>query len=137
MNIKTILTFLVTLIIITACGSHGNESSLSSSKPNVLFISVDDMNDWVGCLEGHPQAKTPNLDRLAARGILFTNAHCAAPACNPSRAAIFSGQMPDKTGVWSNNSGAIGLESPESKLLPFSFKEAGYETFGAGKLLGR
>ena len=55
----------------------------AAEKPNVLFISVDDLNDWIGCLGGHPQANTPNLDRLAASGVLFTNAHCPAPACNP------------------------------------------------------
>ena len=55
------------------------------SKPNVLFIAIDDLNDWVGCLDGHPQTRTPNLDRLAASGVLFDNAHCPAPACNPSR----------------------------------------------------
>ena len=60
-------------------------------RPNVLFIAVDDLNDWIGCLQGHPQALTPNIDRLAARGVLFANAHCAAPACNPSRAAVSAG----------------------------------------------
>ena len=54
--------------------------SLSAGqKPNVLFLAVDDLNDWVGCLGGHPQAKTPNIDALAERGILFEQAHCAAP----------------------------------------------------------
>ena len=56
------------------------------SRPNVLLIAVDDLNDWVGVLGGHPQAKTPNIDRLAARGTLFANAHCQAPVCSPSRA---------------------------------------------------
>ncbi|HIA04302.1 MAG TPA: choline-sulfatase, partial [Myxococcales bacterium] len=66
----------------------------AQEKPNVLFISIDDLNDWIGCLDGHPQALTPNIDRLAARGVLFTDAHCVAPACNPSRAAVLSGQLP-------------------------------------------
>ena len=52
-------------------------------KPNILLIAIDDLNDWIGCLGGHPQAKTPNLDRLAARGVLFSNAHCQSPVCNP------------------------------------------------------
>jgi len=51
--------------------------------PNVLFIAIDDLNDWTGCLGGHPQARTPNIDRLAERGTLFTDAHCQAPICNP------------------------------------------------------
>ena len=60
-------------------------------KPNVLFIAIDDMNDWVGCLDGYPGTRTPNIDRLAQRGVLFTNAHCAAPVCNPSRTALLTG----------------------------------------------
>ena len=68
----------------------------AQTKPNVLFIAIDDLNDWIGCLEGHSDAHTPNIDRLAGRGMLFTNAHCAAPACNPSRAAVFSGLLPAK-----------------------------------------
>jgi len=110
-------------------------SSPAGTKPNVLFIAVDDLNDWIGCLGGHPQALTPNMDRLAARGVLFTNAHCAAPACNPSRAAVFSGLMPDKTGVWSNKSGSIAKRKPDAVLLPTPFNEAGYLTLGTGKLL--
>ncbi|MFT4638215.1 MAG: arylsulfatase A-like enzyme [Verrucomicrobiales bacterium] len=55
-------------------------SAMAAEAPNVLFISLDDLNDWVGCLGGHPQAKPPNLDRLAASGVLFDNAHCPAPA---------------------------------------------------------
>ncbi|MBL8295024.1 MAG: sulfatase-like hydrolase/transferase, partial [Bryobacterales bacterium] len=56
-----------------------------SRRPNVLFVSVDDMNDWVGCLGGYPGVQTPNIDRLARRGVLFRSAHCASPLCNPSR----------------------------------------------------
>jgi arylsulfatase A-like enzyme len=67
-------------------GDCPGEEEARARRPNVLFIAVDDLNDWIGCLDGHPQAHTPNIDQLAARGMLFTNAHCAAPACNPSRA---------------------------------------------------
>ncbi|NDH00437.1 MAG: choline-sulfatase, partial [Opitutae bacterium] len=62
------------------------DKKVEEGRPNVLLISIDDLNDWIGCLGGHPQAKTPNIDRLAARGVLFNNAHCQAPVCNPSRA---------------------------------------------------
>ena len=106
-----------------------------ASAPNVLFIAVDDLNDWIGCLGGHPQALTPNIDRLAARGVLFTNAHCAAPACNPSRAAIFSGRHPHVTGVWSNQSGSVEQLYPEGPFLPVAFADSGYATWGSGKLL--
>ena len=73
-----------------------------AAKPNVLFIAIDDLNDWIGCLGGHPQARTPNLDRLAALSVLFTNAHCVAPACNPSRSAIFTGISPHRSGLYQN-----------------------------------
>ena len=60
-------------------------------KPNFLIVLIDDLRfDELGIC-GHPYMKTPHIDRLAKRGVLFTNAHCAAPLCNPSRAAIFSG----------------------------------------------
>ena len=72
------------------------------SRPNVLMIIADDLNDWVGCLDGHPDARTPNIDRLAKRGLLFTNAHCAAPVCNPSRVATFTGRRPSSTGIYDN-----------------------------------
>ena len=72
------------------------------SRPNVLFIAVDDLNDWIGQLGGHPQSKTPNIDRLAERGVLFRKAYCAAPACNPSRVAIMTGRRPSSTGVYTN-----------------------------------
>ena len=73
------------------------------AKPDVLFIAVDDLNDWVGCLGGHPQARTPNIDGLAARGVTFTHAYCASPVCNPSRAALMSGLRSSTSGVYSNN----------------------------------
>ena len=60
----------------------------AKSRPNVLFLAIDDLNDWIGCLGGHPDVKTPNLDRLASRGMLFTNAHCSAPARNQWREAV-------------------------------------------------
>lgn len=72
----------------------------AADKPNVLFISIDDLNDWVGPLGGHPQARTPHLDRLAARGTTFTNAHCPSPLCNPSRTSVLTGLRPSTTGVY-------------------------------------
>ena len=71
-----------------------------SERPNVLFIAIDDLNDWVGCLDGHPQAKTPNIDALAGRGVNFTNAHCQAPICNPSRVSVALGLLPSTTGMY-------------------------------------
>jgi arylsulfatase A len=78
--------------------------SAVEGKPNVLFLSIDDLNDWIGALGGHPQAKTPNLDQLIAKSILFSNAHCAAPVCGASRHALLSGLRPSTTGWYSNGS---------------------------------
>ena len=74
----------------------------SNAKPNVLFIPIDDLNHWVGHLGRNKQTITPNLDRLAARGVSFSRAYCAAPACNPSRAALMSGRRPFVTGIYHN-----------------------------------
>lgn len=104
-------------------------------KPNLVLISVDDLNDWVGCLNGHPQAYTPHLDQLAKQGVLFSNAHCTATACNPSRAAIFSGRWPWKTGVWSNRSPRLFTQYPDITVLPRVLSENGYKTWGCGKLM--
>lgn len=108
---------------------------VASRSPNVLMISVDDLNDWVGFLNQHPQALTPNMDRIAERGIVFSNAHCASPACNPSRASIFTGRMPWQTGVWSNRSYRLMQAHPDTRVLPLEFKDAGYRTLGTGKLM--
>ena len=62
-----------------------------ADRTNVLFIAVDDLNDWVGFLDGHPQAVTPHMDALAQRGCNFTNAHCDVPVCSPSRVSVMSG----------------------------------------------
>ena len=69
----------------------------AADKPNVLMICIDDLNDWVGCMKTHPQAKTPNIDALAHRGMLFTNAHCQAPLCNPSRTSLMTSRRPTTT----------------------------------------
>ena len=74
----------------------------ANARPNVLFLAVDDLNDWVGCLGGLPQAKTPNIDALARKGVLFKQAHCAAPLCSPSRTAIMMGLRPSTTGIYGN-----------------------------------
>lgn len=106
----------------------------STARPNIVFIAVDDLNDWVGFLRGHPQTKTPNMDRLAARGVVFANAHCAAPLCSPSRAAVFSGKHPYHSGVYANDDD-IRQIAPKLVLLPQHLRANGYRTLGTGKLL--
>ncbi|MEM7479118.1 MAG: sulfatase [Planctomycetota bacterium] len=107
-------------------------TSSAQERPNVLFLAVDDMNDWIGCLESTPQAITPNLDRLARRGVNFTNAHTAGVFCAPSRAAIFSGQYASTTGCY--RTANYFYDHPEIESLQTSFSKAGYRTYGAGKL---
>ena len=113
--------------------AQANEPGLERQRSNVLFIAVDDLNDWVGFLEGHPNAETPNLDRLAARGTVFTNAHCAAPACNPSRVAVLTGMRPTRSGVYFNRS-KWRTPLPDVRTLPEVFGAAGYTTVCVGKL---
>jgi arylsulfatase A-like enzyme len=105
------------------------------ARPNVLFIVVDDLNDWVGCLQGHPQASTPNLDRLAARGVLFANAHCQAPLCNPSRTSVLFGRRPSTTGVHGLAPAPRQVATlREAVSLPQCFAAAGYHTATSGKI---
>ncbi|GMV96385.1 MAG: iduronate-2-sulfatase [Phycisphaerae bacterium] len=103
------------------------------ARPNVLFIAVDDLNHWVGHLGRNPQTKTPNLDRLAQRGVTFTRAYCAAPVCNPSRAAVMSGLRPSTTGVYDNGQDWRPV-IPKEKTLTTQFLKAGYNVYGAGKI---
>lgn len=108
--------------------------SLHSAPPkDVLFIAVDDLNDWVSHLGGHPQARTPHIDRLVARGLTFTNAHCAAPACNPSRTALMSGLRPWKTGVFMNEDPAHEVLK-NTQTLNRHFLAHGYQVLGGGKI---
>ena len=109
-------------------------SICASDRPNVLFIALDDLNDWIGPMGGHPQAKTPNLDRLAASGVFFDNAHCAAPACNPSRTAIFTGLSPHYSGMYTNGQ-KMREVLPDAELLPKYFSRHGYWAGGSGKML--
>ena len=109
-------------------------AAFASVAPNVLFIAVDDLNDWIGCLGGHPQTKTPNFDRLAVSGVLFTNAYCPAASCNPSRSAIFTGLPPHRSGLYSNHQ-KMREVLPEAELLPRYFSRHGYWSAGSGKML--
>ncbi len=109
----------------------------TAERPNFLLIAIDDLNDYVGCLEGHPNASTPNLDRLAKEGVLFTRAYCNSPVCNSSRASIWTGLRPTTTGVTANPSGWF-RDRPEFAniaTLPQALAASGYATMGFGKLL--
>ncbi len=102
-------------------------------RPNVLFLAVDDLNDWVGALAGHPQTVTPHIDALAKRGVTFRRAYCQAPSCNPSRASLMTGLLPSTTGVYTN--GDVWRDgAPDAVTLPQHFGRNGYSVLGGGKI---
>ena len=105
----------------------------TATRPNILFISIDELNDWIEPLGGHPQAITPNLTRLANEGVNFTHAYTASPACNPSRMALLSGQHTYRTGMYSNYQSWQEV-MPDVETLPEYFAAQGYWTGGAGKI---
>ena len=138
---KNVYILLVTVfVMVSSCNStEKKEEVKEASKPNVLFIAVDDLNNWITPIDGFSNAKTPNFDRLAAKGVTFTNAHCQAPLCGPSRASLMTGLRPSTTGIY-------GM-TPDNKIrreensatkditfLPEYFKNNGYYTMGIGKL---
>ena len=133
MNKKiTFVLALSILFVFTACKT---EEKKTPTRPNILFIAVDDLNDWIGVMGGHPQAQTPNMDKLASRGVLFNNAQCQSPVCNPSRASLMTSLYPSTSGIYFLDPDL--KESPvaaKSRLMPQRFEEEGYEVFGAGKL---
>jgi len=124
--VRTLLVFGLLLLV----AGHSRETP----RPNVLFIAVDDLNDWIGCMGGHPQTQTPHLDALAKDSVLFTNAHCPAPACNPSRTAIFTGLTPNPSGLYDNRQSMREL-LPDKVILPQHFRNHGYRAAGSGKML--
>lgn len=114
--------------------STSEKESAFQSAPDVLMIAVDDLNDWVGCLGGYAgTVYTPNIDRLAEMGTLFTNAHCGAPVCNPSRTALLTGLGPSTTGIYHNGQW-WRPNLPEVVTLNQHFRANGYHTLGGGKI---
>ncbi|MCM2680674.1 sulfatase [Echinimonas agarilytica] len=112
--------------------------ALKQEYPNVLMLIVDDLNDWVGAMNGHPNAKTPNIDRLAKQGTLFTNAHASAPICGPSRASMMTGLAPSTTGIYGHikddDIRAANDKAAHSIFLTEYFRKHGYYTAAVGKV---
>ena len=122
--------FFLYLVLLTSLG----QALAKAERPNVLFIAVDDMKDWVNCLGGYEgRVHTPNIDRLAKRGMLFTNAHCVSPKCAPSRAAIMTGLRPSTTGLYENQHWWYP-NFPNMVTMPMRFRQSGYSVAGAGKI---
>mgnify|MGYP001825561794 CR=1 FL=1 len=134
MNIKNTLTLAsVVSVLFSATAIAAKETP--KQKPNILLIAIDDLNDWIGCLGGHPQAKTPNMDRLAAQGVLFANAHCQSPVCNPSRASMMTSLYPETSGIYFLNPDlSASPVAVKNTLLPKRFQQEGYHVSAAGKL---
>lgn len=106
-----------------------------STKPNILMIAIDDLNDWVEPLGGHPDVKTPSMLRLANRGTTFTNAHCQAPLCNPSRTSLMTGKRPTSTGIYGLSPWIRNVADLSSLVtLPQYFNQHGYRTLIGGKI---
>ncbi len=107
----------------------------TDSRPNVLFIAIDDLNDWLGCYGGHPQVQTPHIDALAERGVMFTNAQCQAPICNPSRVSMLLGKLPSTTGIYFLGPKFRDSESTKDDETIFqAFRSAGYHVATRGKI---
>lgn len=130
MKIRSCQIFLLALVLL----GHINPI-YGTDQPNILFIMIDDLNDWVGPLAGHPQVQTPNIDRLAARGITFTNAYATAASCHPSRTSLMSGLLPSTTGIYGNAPDWRPLkEFKRIRMMPAHFRDNGYRTAGGGKI---
>jgi len=131
--IRTCFIFCYLFIQLLSSGVPASDGV--ADQPNVLLISIDDLNDWVGCLGGHPQALTPNIDRLAKHGTLFKNAHCQSPVCNPSRASMMTGRYPHSSGIYFLDPDLKKAPTlADVKTMPEIFAAAGYKTMAAGKI---
>jgi iduronate 2-sulfatase len=132
MKIKYILSiFLFALVFGTGCEYK------QQKQPNVLFISIDDLNDWIGAMNGNPQVITPNMDKLFEQGVLFTNAHCSQPVCTASRNSLLSGLHPTTSGWYSSTSAmqkSYDQVMGDHLMLPQYFKDNGYKTLAVGKI---
>ncbi len=123
------------------CHNGNGQTNSINEKPNILFIAVDDMNEWVGFLGGHAGMKihTPNIDRLAASSVVFTNAHTPSPVSAPARAAILTGVHHARSGAenvhWGDGPKWREFEAlKDVETLEQFFKNRGYKTLGAGKI---
>ena len=128
------LLFFLIITIVTACAPDKEQ------KPNVLFITVDDLNDWLGITKAHPLIKTPNLDRFFESAVYFSNAHCATPICQASRNAMLTGMAPSTTGWYSNYNQKTYEENNQISEVPHLsewMKKNGYYTMAAGKIYHR
>ena len=121
----------LTLMIVALCGVTNLWAA--QERPDILFIAIDDLNDWTTVFDKNNPIQTPNLERLAARGAFFEKAYCASASCNPSRTATLTGLRPSTSGVY-NNPVPWAEMLPDVITLPQAFKHNGYAAIGAGKI---
>ena len=131
MKTKMISLLLLSALLFSQAVSARPDDHTSQEQPNIVFFVMDDLNDWINPL-GYHQAITPNLDRLAEEGVMFTNAHAPGVYCAPSRSAIFTGLQATTTGCYRNE--IYFYDYPDLVPLQKAFKQGGYTTWGAGKL---
>ena len=129
---KNLLLFLIIISCCFACQQKEVSVELPA-KPNILFITIDDMNDWTSVFDKNNPIQVPNIEKLASRGVFFPKAYCSSPACNPSRASVLTGTRPHKTGIYGNSSDWRGA-LPKIPTMQRYFKENGYFVCGAGKI---
>jgi len=134
-NVMRRLSEILLLLLVIFGARCASESKATLDHPNVLFISLDDMNDWVEPLAGHPQALTPQLDRFAQTGVTFARNYAPSPGCNPSRSAVLTGLHPVTSGMYSNYQDWREVPALQQvQTIGQHFRESGYFTAGAGKI---
>jgi iduronate 2-sulfatase len=131
-NVLRSLLGIVVLAALAARSGAVPVSAADPSRPNVLFIISDDLNNALGCY-GHPQVQSPNIDRLAQRGVRFERAYCQFPLCGPSRNSMLTGLYPNSTGILANSQ-IFRQTIPQHRSLPHAFRQAGYFAARIGKL---
>lgn len=129
-----LLIFVLIPVINDAAEARSTDGKTAHAglKPNILFIIVDDLRPDLGCY-GHPLAKTPHIDEIAAEGVTFLRAYCQEAVCTPSRASVMTGRRPDQTEVW-NLYTRFREKLPEIETIPEYFKNRGYATTAFGKI---
>ena len=130
---KTFFCVLCLLICASVRLAVVSAQSERNTQPDIVFIIVDDLNDWIGCLDGHPDAKSPNIDALASSGMLFSQAYCNSPQCRPSRTSLNYGVYPFKTGTYFNAK-FKGEDKITTPTMQQFFSQNGYRVVSGGKV---